>query len=463
MIGLGLILFMVYREVRFRRSLVSALVVAAFFSSHVQMIRTLSEIWCEGLLYLLVCLLWAWSESSPPEKNSSPQTARSTRLAAACFGQGCLAGLLYLTKGTGLQIAFLYWLVLLFYPHSRRLLTVSIAAFLLTCLPLLAWNYHEFGTPFYNFASTHNMWFDEADEIWYDDPETLPTLATYLQSHSFGEIFTRLSEGLWLEGKMALQLLWSDWRLPEGSSSLAVLIHSTCKAAVFLFMGFGLLTRRSHRPVTTPLAGGFFVALCVGLIPSFGWYARLTNEPRFLMTLMPIGIVLGGRFAADGVDSFRAWLRGKSLSPKVLGWIRKTAVTGGVIWGLSAWFCAQIFLSRTGQAPPPRMPELAREILAKLEQLPSGSTIAFGPSHELPTWMARGDLNWRATPWRTDFDGFEKMLAREQIGYVLVDRETAARRPYLAPLVLSMTPPAGWKPLARIRDAEGFFLLYEKE
>lgn len=52
MIGLGLILFMVYREIRFRRSLVSALVVAAFFSSHVQMIRTLSEIWCEGLLYL---------------------------------------------------------------------------------------------------------------------------------------------------------------------------------------------------------------------------------------------------------------------------------------------------------------------------------------------------------------------------------------------------------------------------
>lgn len=462
-IGLSLILILVFREVRSRANLTAAIVAAAFFSSHVQMVRTLSEIWCEGLLYLLLFLLWSSCESNHSKCGIDTPPVRTNLLFVFTFGQGCLAGLLYLTKGTGLQIAALFWLVLYFYSRSKRLVLLSLFGFLLTSLPLLVWNLEEYGKPFYNFASTHNMWFDEADEIWYENPEQLPTLATYLQTHTTRDILSRLINGLWLEAQMILQLLWSDWRLPEGTSSLNQFYHTLAKCIVFFFLAIGLLSRRCHPSLTSPMARGFFVALCIGLIPSFGWYAQLTNEPRFLMSLVPVGVVLGARLAADGIVSFRTWFNQRSGGSGFPPWMRVMGIAGCVAWAASGCYGSLNFLVKTGQAPPPRVPELAAEILGQVSRLPPDSTIAFGPSHELPTWLARGDLKWRATPWSIDFQRFEAMLERERIRYVLVDRETAARRPYLGPLVLSPTAPAGWKLIYRTRDPEGFFLLYEKE
>jgi hypothetical protein len=120
------------------------------------------------------------------------------------------------------------------------------------------------------------------------------------------------------------------------------------------------------------------------------------------------------------------------------------------------------FCHHAAKQPAPQLTPLMEQTLARLDQLPDDQTIAFGPSHNLPLWMARGDLVWRATPWQIDWKRFVHLLEREQIRYVLLDQETLARRPYLSVLTNpSGMGNSGWRLIGKDRDQEGFFLLWE--
>lgn len=102
-------------------------------------------------------------------------------------------------------------------------------------------------------------------------------------------------------------------------------------------------------------------------------------------------------------------------------------------------------------------------MIKRLDRLPEGSRIAFGPSHGLPFWMTRGDLSQRPIPWRIGWERFLETLDREKIGYVLVDNETLARRPYLARLAKPGADTSlGWKLIFRDRDDSNRFLMYQR-
>jgi hypothetical protein len=458
LIGISFLLFLAGQEWRLRKDPIAALLVLAFLGSHVQMIRTLSEVWCEPLLYLLVYWLWARCEAITDHSDDQPSRCFRLRHGVIC---GLLAGLIYLTKGTGLQVAVLFWLTAIIFAKPRMPVLVGIAVFAAVISPLLIWNMKTYGTPLYSFASTHNMWFDEADEIWYDNPADLPTLGSYLRTHAWKDILTRLIQGLALETRMAGQLLWTDWTVPEGTPPGILVPHALLKIIPVGLVISGFLSRwrgfPPGKPLTTRSGWTFFCLLLVVLLPSFGWYAQLTDEPRFLMMLIPIAVVIAARAGSQGVSFLLAQFENRGQH------VVRTLLTGlvGCYAGLLLLAATGLIL-RTYQLPPPKVSALALRTLAELSLLPEGSTVAYGPSHGLPLWMARHISIFRPTPWRIDWEGFLRMIEREKIGYVLVDRETVARRPYLAPL---LKPGAGhewkWELLSLDRDPEDFFLLYK--
>jgi hypothetical protein len=452
-IGMTLMVTVAWLEWKRRKDPLSAVVALAFLAAHVQMLRTLSEIWCEPLLYLLVFLLWWKTDAWGPAQGEGAENTSSRFLILA----GILAGLLYLTKGTGLQVAVLLFVTLLVFSRNRKKVLLPIALFLILVSPLLLWNLSVYGDPLYSFASTHNMWFDEADEIWYENKDELPTAGSYLQSHSTIEILERLGRGVFLETRMAWQLLWTDWRLPASEASppiSAVIIFFKILSVLFVLYVLALTLRRKPKPLRIASNAGwtFFALMTAVFFLAFGWYAQLTNEPRFLMTLVPITAVLGGRFISKGAHSLG---RTSPRLPQVLRSILLVYALLVLIWSAAfAW--------RTRDVPGPALSPLAERVLNRLHGLPEDSKIAFGPSHGLPVWLARGDLVWRPTPWRIDQDRFLAMLAREEVGYVLVDSETVARRPYLEDLSRpGAAETLGWRLLFRDRDDTNFFLMYE--
>lgn len=456
-IGALLIVMMVWGEWR-RGKNIAALVIAGFLSFHVQMARTLSEIWCEPLVYLLVFLLWKETERDV-ERQPTGRWARPSLW-------GALSGLLFLTKGTGLQVAALFWLThVVLTPRCRatwREFGIGAAVFLTVSSPLLTWNSFQYGSPFYSFASTHNMWFDEADEIWFEDPAKLPTLGSYIATHSVTEVVGRLFRGLLLEGEMARGVLWSDWRHPEPLPFPVHLFHLLFKGliGIAILTGAFVSLRRRGEPLTSRWGWFYCAALVVFLVPSFGWYAQLTNEPRFLMTLVPVAAVLLGRVASRGFEEMATWFPRRPSFPSP----GRVCLALVLVYTLVVAAFSLILAWRTTMVPSPTVTALQQDLYIRLNELPEGAKIAHGPSHGLPVWMARGDLQWRATPWKIDWDRFTGMLKRERIGFVLVDNETIARRPYLERLLKpSVEKETGWKVLFRDRDLEGFFLLFETD
>lgn len=448
-IGGALLILAALWELKHRNDPVSAVLITLFLGSHVQIVRALSEVWCEPLLFLLLYCLWLTMDTAHSLVERPKGVMR-------WLLPGLLCGMLYLTKGTGLQVAAAFWVVTLIIRRDWKGTAMGMAVFLIVVSPLLFWNLKTYGSPLYSFASTHNMWFDEADEIWYDDPATLPTLGSYLATHTFSEIAQRLGRGMILEAQMAFQLLWTDWRLPEGSSFSLVLIHFLLKMAVVVLVVVGFWRKTGRGTLTSRMGGWFFLGLVVFLVPSFGWYAQLTNEPRFLMMLVPIGAVLLARAASRGLEwggDHSNWC-GRLVGTAFLGLFLLGTICSFTASGSFAW--------KTRLLPGPEVMPLAQRVLTEVNQLPENTTVAFGPSHGLPTWLSRGDLKWRPNPWRIDWERFIGFLGREQIRHILLDQETLARRPYLSPLVNPSAPPApDWRLAFRDRDQDGFFLLWE--
>jgi len=112
---------------------------------------------------------------------------------------GFFAGLTYLTKGSAPLLLGAWGAVAIL--HYRReisahkeLLMVPLV-FLLTTAPLLIYNAKVFGNPFQNFTTTHAMWMDRWEESQVADPADLPTLSSYLQTHTVADMVNRLQEG----------------------------------------------------------------------------------------------------------------------------------------------------------------------------------------------------------------------------------------------------------------------------
>jgi hypothetical protein len=177
-LGLMIIGILSYR----RFGVVPALVTIFLLSLNASYIHASGLVACEPLLMLLFFL--AWYMAVPGLKD--------WRAAAVA---GAFTGLAYLAKASGLTLLLAFVAVAVIKFRKDVLRQKSIWAFLiayvLISLPLFQYNLREYGDPFYNYNTRHAMWMDDWSESREYSEDELPTLSSYLQTHSLQDMVQR--------------------------------------------------------------------------------------------------------------------------------------------------------------------------------------------------------------------------------------------------------------------------------
>ncbi len=109
-----------------------------------------------------------------------------------------MAGLAYLTKAPAVQLVPAFVLVAVWLARKqrgwwrRREIWVFLGCWLLAWLPLLVFNIQEYHNPLYNYNYQHEIYLDSPTERHFADISEAPTLATYLNSHTVGQMVVRM-------------------------------------------------------------------------------------------------------------------------------------------------------------------------------------------------------------------------------------------------------------------------------
>jgi hypothetical protein len=388
----------------------------------------------EMLLTGLVFAAWAcWVLSL--------RRADDRRWAAAA---GLLAGLAYLTKGTGqfLLAGFLLLPLLRWGPRGwwlrRRALALMVALYLLAAAPLLFTNWRAFGSPFYAFPSAHAMWYDDWDERLASPDGRHVTWRTYVASHSAAQAAERLRDGLvevpeeWGEAFTSSPPTGTPWLLAGLLALLAAVTLAWRRRAA------GADSASVPDEVDLLLANltarlrDAMWALAVVLLPLwifFAWYAPIANSSRFVLPFVP-AICL--TLAAAGRAAIWRWLPGLAAAgrrtqavPIAVGLMALMALRQGE-WRAPADVFASDQENNAG----------AIALTAYLGGSGQpGETIVWGPG-SLATWTLHGRTVFTAVPegiasWSALAEFLDRSGARRFVlAPDMVDRRADALAPY---------------------------------
>lgn len=139
-----------------------------------------------------------------------------------------------------------------------------------------AWNsQRSFGAASFNYVSSQYAWYDDADELDFGvlagDPRA-PRPASYLRSHSLGEIIERLSDGFVSQVRVVFY----------ESPAIVVVVGQV------LLVGTMVLARpaRARRVLKEHLDPAlFFLAMIAVYLGAYSWYAAIGLVPRYVTTL----------------------------------------------------------------------------------------------------------------------------------------------------------------------------------
>ncbi|MEM7390875.1 MAG: hypothetical protein AAF492_00895 [Verrucomicrobiota bacterium] len=256
---------------------------------------------------------------------------------------GFAAGLAYLTKAAFLPTVAIGLLFAgvrtLAGPPGERLKAAAgtgllALSFLVTVSPYILESKARFGQYFYNVNSAHYMWCDSWDEIEarvkvhkaaWQSPDVpappLPSLTTYLDEHTFGQIMGRLIHGFRITWRTA----WASY---------GYMIFVTVYA-----LGLGLFAAR-HRFFPGRwnrircIQAAFSVSLFGAYALLFAWFTPLSSGNRF------------------GLALFLPFLY---LCLSLIGWARRNAPEPGlaglprIVAGSLAIYLLAVFPFRIGQ------------------------------------------------------------------------------------------------------------------
>jgi hypothetical protein len=388
---------------------------------------------------------------------------------------GLGAGLAYLAKGTGqiVLIAFLAASVLLYGRRvlRRRGVWLFLAGYVVLASGLWLYNALHYGNPFYSFSTTHAMWLDTWEDRYVADSSRLPTMITYLQSHSLQQIAQRLSNGLVSVLKPIRQTwvpLW-DIILPLGQVlGLAILVlrvtstsdkgRSQDRVSRWRRAVAGLRAHREGLVFTVILLAMWYVL--------FAWYFPVSDSPRFFLPVAPIvhcgmasALVLGARTIVRQLP----WPRGRGRAALVnVGYLVVAVV---VILIVSSQVVSDV---RAGKLRDPfrwdvRQNTDADGVLQWLLSQESDRPVPLlsGPSWSLPFWRYEERIAPQDIP--SSLQGWDQLAAfvsENCLFWAVVDADMVERRPDLlggyfsltgAELGLKQTPP-GW---TLVREVEG--------
>lgn len=397
-----------------------ALVATFLLSLNHEFVRESSGAICESLLVLLFFVSWYY-------------TVRGFSTRHYWAAAGLFAGLAYLTKGTGQLLLISFVLSALIIYKTRILKEKGIIAYLLFYLiaasVLLAYNYREYGNPFYNFTITHAMWFDRWEDK-YAIGKNLPTALTYIRTHTIGDILARQWYGMKRIGPILGQSF-----IPMGCEAICRFLSSPYG----LLVSVGILAALAHvgRNVISFYRVNrekivFTTMLLVLFYLLFTWFAQVDVAPRFTVPLAPMVYL----FAADLTQKF-----GRAISTRILPLESGKAKTIGLVGYIAFYACLALWVSLTSVEAARHVLENPFEadrlrnadgenVLLWLErEVGKDEQIIWGPSNTLPNWRYGGKLRLKEIPSDiTTWEAFTAYLARKEAGYVLLDRETFWRR-----------------------------------
>lgn len=262
----------------------TALAAAFLFGVNINFIQFSAFVLPETILVILFFLAWV-------HMSLAIRRDRAIHWALA----GLFAALAFHAKGTGqlMMVTFLVAAVLLrgFGILRSRNLWILVGAYLVVASPLYMYNAIHFGSPTFNWAITHQMWMEEWRD-WYNiERRELPTMMSYVRSHSLGTILQREINGL-LQLRFILvkaiypardigfdRFLVSLW----SGATIAVV------AAVLVMLRRPLVrAMRRHREETV-----LAVIMCGTFYVMFAWYFQVVYSIRFMLPLVPLILLVG--------------------------------------------------------------------------------------------------------------------------------------------------------------------------
>lgn len=414
-----------------------ALLVAGMLAGTAVYIETSTSVNVEVFLVSLFGLAWYAGAKAV----IAPERWRWFALA------GLLAGLCYLAKGTGLLFVPMLLGALFLRPftqpskqpwwHWLRLpgVWLFLATFSLVALPLWQYNLHTHGSPLYNINTTHYIWLDSWEESYTYPGDALPTLASYLQTHTLAQIGQRLWNGLALIPRQWYGAV-RPFFLPDGWGW----------GTAVTGLGLGLLvhlgwTIRKRKQTFWPA----YLYTLLGILANvllFSWYHPISDDPRFVLpwtTIMFIGVV---------------WWAKAVLSPgkhNLFNWLIWLLAGGFLLLLVTNWQDIAALKNLYATDREANQESVAIIDLVKQRTPPEGMFI-LGPSHAQAEWLAY-DRQVQAIPHvRQNWASFQTLLLTENVTTIVLDEESWQRRQPLLGDTWTLTPngltaeslPPGW-------------------
>jgi len=406
-------------------NLFTGLVAAYLLSINVEFIVHSATALTESLLVLLFILAWF----AMRQALAQPQAAKIWALA------GAITGLAYLAKGSGQLLAASFVAVALLLYRLELLRSRGVWLFLgcyvLLASPLWLYNAVQFGNPTFNYAITHQMWMDSWNEWHPNDTANLPTLASYLQTHTIAEIWERQWTGMKALRNILIKTLWPTRTLrvdrfllsPASGVTLAVLAGLPL---IFWRATGRYLTRHGPALYLTGTVGLLFFLL-------FSWYVPIVAlGQRFLLPIVPFIFLLlahiagqiGSWLVARGPWFRRGvWLAVAVVALLQLRWAIRTNVEP-VHQFLTTSVYHQDRQFNADSATP----------LAWLaNQSPQTEVVAWGPSAgSLPTWAFSDRLAFKLYPPRPQtIPALTGNLVSRDVGFIIVAPDMVSKYPDL--------------------------------
>jgi hypothetical protein len=391
-----------------------ALVATALLSINTQFLQHVSMAMAEPLLMLFFILSWAF-------------IVRGFRRWTDWIIAGVFAGLAYWTKGTasGLLLAFVITIAIIRGKAAlrNRNWLVFPLVFLALLAPLWVYNTIHFGHPFYNFNYTHALWLDNWYQVHAAKLATLPTMSTYLQSHSLGEMLLREWTGIVLTKNLGGYSL-----MPWGWES-----NFQRRYVAWALIGIVALLSVFHRRVWNyivkrPAVMISGIALIIVTIMPLSWFFPISPNPRFFLPVLPIVLlflVVGCRGLLNSLLE-RLGTTGQRLQDHTLP---ITGVTLIVLLGILT-----IWPMQHTQANPFEVDRTKNaytdQVLAWLsEGVEEKTTVLFGTSHALPLWKYSDSFDFLTVPSDiTDWEELLEYVKQKNARYIIVDFETLLSR-----------------------------------
>ncbi|RME74681.1 MAG: phospholipid carrier-dependent glycosyltransferase [Chloroflexi bacterium] len=368
---------------------------------------------------------------------------------------GILAGLAYLAKGTGQILAgtFLGTATLIhgFSLFKRKPVWLFLAGYALIASPLWVYNTIVFGSPTFNYAITHQIWMDSWREWHPDSTATLPTLRTYLQSHTLPQIIDRLWTGMQAMRNIFIKTLYPTRTLMVDRFLLSPVSRWTLALLAILPFIFGRASLRYIRLRQPAVYLTLFTTTLFFVL--FSWYVSIVAlGQRFLLPLLPMIFLLGADIVVriwSHLLRRTRWIKGSVISLTIAAialqasWFIRTGLES-----TRQFFATSVFeqdRAYFNSTTPPL------EWLAT--QFPERETVAWGPSaNSLPTWAFSDRLNFVLYPPQAgSVSALTEYLSDRGVQFIIIAPEMVEQYPILAEdfpsngaQIVPATIPAGW-------------------